>query len=1201
MEFRNVTSVTLPDTLKSIRQGAFQYTGITEVRIPASVSFIDGSSFSDCNKLETVYFDNDVANTGINISFGSSPFHMCSNIKQFVTPNNKEPGSSVYAEDGVLYLGDMVLQYPAGKEAVSFQVPDFVTSIWQDSFINCKYLQELTIPESVYDISSYAFSDCKALKTVKLSDSIKVIEEGTFAWCESLENITIPDSVTLIKSGAFNNSGLKEITFENPDTTIETGAFGQRCAQIKMKGYDNSTAMRYAEFNRCEFEPILYKEGDQCPVSVDDDIFNYFEVSVNDAACSDVTTVEYGSTLTLKRKSIEDGIDSIFVNDQEVLLQEETLSYNVTAYMNIERPMEVTYVSTVEELEAALNARDTANTKVYLKNNIDVGLWNKIAQFDGILDGQGYSLNNITIIDSHKNGYAEQCAFIDTLNGIIRNTDFINITVGREKCVGSECSSFNAGICCKNNGVIENGEMTGSIYSGVNTGAITLTNYGWIKDFNVDVKLQANQCAGICNDSYGKIKNCQIKGTMEGTNVYGVCWYNSNEIKDITIDVPGVSDVVCNDFGIVENITNNGTAIEPGVTQTPPPVDEPVTILPQQSVTPAETQLPAEFMTPAQTQVPSGEVAKAKLGDVDYNGKVDLQDAQQVLKLALKITLPTEEQKVIADVNFDGKVDLADAQKILRVALKIEDFDKDVPVGSTSPEKSALPGESAVPNASAVPGATLVPGDTSDTPQTTEDSNLEVHKVYSASDLQEMKYYPEETFQLMNDIDLSTIQWESIDEFYGVLDGNGYTISNINKVLINNLKECSVVKNLNMIADIKAEGTACVLSVNACGEIENCIIEGMIQHQNTENGVDDISTFAIMHYGIIEGCTNKAVIQNLGEGRSFTSTGGIVAMNYGTISNSANNGKITASTRDVGGIAGNGYFFCYTRRNGQIINCVNNADIVSCYNGSEGTSYEPCVGGIVGQNKAFIYNCKNTGKVSYEGAMDAIDYGYYINLSHIAGICGTADEYAYVIGCQNTGMVPSGICGEAQIVSGTFDENDKFVVNDGYIIIADCTNSIEGVSEEAVSSYNLCGRASINNGGLLITRCKNSINGSLTNAYVTSEARTEEIMNPTETPVVDSSEAPAPTPTTVGKITIRDNGDVEQLSETAGETYEVVVGDAIAFDITGNELYVSLYPEDPRMCWLENDGVLTITEKGTCKLYAITKEGKVIVHTLVVK
>lgn len=60
-------------------------------------------------------------------------------------------------------------------------------------------------------------------------------------------------------------------------------------------------------------------------------------------------------------------------------------------------------------------------------------------------------------------------------------------------------------------------------------------------------------------------------------------------------------------------------------------------------------------------------------GDVDYNGLVDLMDAQITLKAALKIISFKDANSFdLADVNGDGMITLRDAQKILKAALRIE-------------------------------------------------------------------------------------------------------------------------------------------------------------------------------------------------------------------------------------------------------------------------------------------------------------------------------------------------------------------------------------------------------------------------------------------------------------------------------------------------------------------------------------------------
>lgn len=71
-------------------------------------------------------------------------------------------------------------------------------------------------------------------------------------------------------------------------------------------------------------------------------------------------------------------------------------------------------------------------------------------------------------------------------------------------------------------------------------------------------------------------------------------------------------------------------------------------------------------------------VVNYTLGNVDDTGNVELQDAQQALRIALSCEKnPTKKQKLAADVDENGVVELNDAKQILRKALLlIDEFEK---------------------------------------------------------------------------------------------------------------------------------------------------------------------------------------------------------------------------------------------------------------------------------------------------------------------------------------------------------------------------------------------------------------------------------------------------------------------------------------------------------------------------------------------
>lgn len=68
--------------------------------------------------------------------------------------------------DGVVYSkdGSALVFYPRSKKDKKFIVPDYVTTIWGDSFQNVRYLEELVLPEGLKTIHNEAFRNSSIKK-----------------------------------------------------------------------------------------------------------------------------------------------------------------------------------------------------------------------------------------------------------------------------------------------------------------------------------------------------------------------------------------------------------------------------------------------------------------------------------------------------------------------------------------------------------------------------------------------------------------------------------------------------------------------------------------------------------------------------------------------------------------------------------------------------------------------------------------------------------------------------------------------------------------------------------------------------------------------------------------------------------------------------------------------------------------------------
>jgi hypothetical protein len=61
-----------------------------------------------------------------------------------------------------------------------------------------------------------------------------------------------------------------------------------------------------------------------------------------------------------------------------------------------------------------------------------------------------------------------------------------------------------------------------------------------------------------------------------------------------------------------------------------------------------------------------------KKGDVNNDGKVNVQDATLVLRAAVGLVTLSPAQAAAADVITDGKVNVSDATRILRMAVGLQ-------------------------------------------------------------------------------------------------------------------------------------------------------------------------------------------------------------------------------------------------------------------------------------------------------------------------------------------------------------------------------------------------------------------------------------------------------------------------------------------------------------------------------------------------
>lgn len=256
-----LTSITIPGSVTNIGVWAFSgCNGLESVTIPSSVEDIWNDAFYNCTSLTSVtlkseaivsasrtsetsmksIFGDQVQNylleevdeigdyafcgcgclTSVTIpnsvnTIGKSAFYDCSGLTSVILDSDAIVSKSRKASNSMKSIfGDQVTKYVIG---------DYVKSIGNSAFNDCRSLTSVIIGGSVTSIGDLAFNCCSNITAINIPESVTYIGVGAFKLCSSMKDVfcyaeVIPDT----GNNVFTDSYIKSTTLHVPQCSIES-------------------------------------------------------------------------------------------------------------------------------------------------------------------------------------------------------------------------------------------------------------------------------------------------------------------------------------------------------------------------------------------------------------------------------------------------------------------------------------------------------------------------------------------------------------------------------------------------------------------------------------------------------------------------------------------------------------------------------------------------------------------------------------------------------------------------------------------------------------------------------------------------------------------------------------------------------------------------------------------------------------------
>lgn len=246
---KNVEEVIVPDSVETMRGGAFSFCGkLKRVHLSNSISKIVSATFDGCNKLEEINIPDMVSEMPSGL-FKDCPLKTLYIGKSLPEINRMDFYKGEYLEEGNIVSGftktsalESIVIDPQNKHLKSdnsivlsndgkvlfamlgddtcCKIPEGVEIIADMAFANQGFLREVYFPETLRLIGNRAF-EYTGLEEVSFPESLKIIGYCAFHWCKKLMTVNFSEGLEEIYSQAFYSTCVSNVVL--PDSLKRLG------------------------------------------------------------------------------------------------------------------------------------------------------------------------------------------------------------------------------------------------------------------------------------------------------------------------------------------------------------------------------------------------------------------------------------------------------------------------------------------------------------------------------------------------------------------------------------------------------------------------------------------------------------------------------------------------------------------------------------------------------------------------------------------------------------------------------------------------------------------------------------------------------------------------------------------------------------------------------------------------------------------